>query len=215
MLTNWNVAALLLTVVLTQTTVVPGKTTTDHSEPLHFDYTYDSALVTMGDVAQDALKSATDESTGVKKAAVACVTLPVTAVDSANGLRMAMIMRMDSKCLGIEIKPEQVSDLAKSSLSEAMHRMGGEPTMGEPNTYELGGHKAAAISATVDSDKYKTTFYGMASCSIQGSDSVCWEFVTTDCSKLAAMIAAPVKFEGKEPQAVIPAAFAIACRASK
>lgn len=208
--------ALLAASALPQSTTVkptatPAPTTTFHSDALHLDYTYPSSIATIQGIAESAIKEEKDSATGVVKAAVGCVTLPLTAVESNNGLRMAMIMRMDETCLGTTTSANQLNFVTSSALGGSLKRFG-EPVMGTPTSYQIAAHDAATVSGVVQSEKYGATFYAIASCIIQGNNVVCWELITSDCSKLPEMMAYPVKFEGAPAEALIPAKFAPTCK---
>ena len=70
---------------------------------------------------------------------------------------------------------------------------------------------ASTLSGSVKSDKYGLTFYGTASCLLQGNDVVCWEFLASDCSQLPELMANPIQFEGQPKAALIPETFAQTC----
>jgi hypothetical protein len=204
--------ALLLAVALPQSTPTPGSpTATFHSDILHLDYTYDSSFAAMPAVADQALQSEKDKATGATKAAISCVSLPLTATDSSNGFRMIMIMRMDGACLGHLTTTSELGAVATSALTESLKRFG-DPLMGTSVDYQVAGHPAAVLSGSVKSEKYGATFYGSASCLIQGADTVCWELLASDCSKLPGLMANPIQFNGQPAQALIPERFAQSCK---
>lgn len=204
--------ALLLATALPQTTPPAATTsTTYHSDVLHFDYTYSSSFTTVTSAADEALKTEKDKSTGVAKAAIDCITLPVTATDSSNGFRMILIMRMDGACLGTTTPASKLGAVTNSALTQSLTRFG-DPQMGKPADYKLSGHPASTLSGSVKSEKYGLTFYGTASCLLQGNDVVCWEFLASDCSQLPELMANPIQFEGQPKAALIPQTFAPPCQ---
>ena len=204
--------ALLLAMALPQSTPTPSSpTTTFHNDILHFDYTYSSLLVAAPDVATQSIQSEKDKATGVTKAAISCISLPLTAIDSSNGFRMILIMRMDSACLGQPTSSSELGSLTTSSLTQSLKRFG-DPQVGTSVDYQIAGHPAAVLSGSVKSEKYGATSYGTASCLLQGADSVCWEFLATDCSKLPELMANPIKFNGQPAEALIPEKFAQTCK---
>jgi hypothetical protein len=204
--------ALLFVAALPQSTPTPASATTIfHSDVLHFDYTYDSGFTAQPSVADEAVQSEKDKATGVMKAAISCVSLPLTAIDANNGFRMIMILRMDSACMGQKTTATQLGPLVTSTLTQSLTRFGA-PQVSASADYAVAGHPAAAIAGSVKSDKYGATFYATASCLIQGADAVCWEFLASDCSKLPQLIANPVHFDGQSPAALIPDKFAQTCK---
>ena len=202
--------AILLAASFQQSTPTPA-TATFHSEPLHLDYTYGGSFTSMPAVADDALKTESGKATGAVKVAISCISLPLVATDPTNGLRMIMIMRVDGTCLGNPPTAADLGTLVTSSLTKSLERFG-DPQMGTSTSYEVAGHPAAALSGTVKSSQYGATFYGTASCLIQGKDAVCWEFLASDCSRLPDLIANPIKFDGQPAQPLIPAKFAQSCK---
>jgi hypothetical protein len=186
-------------------------TITFHSDVLHLDYTYSSSLTARPDVADQAIQAEKDKSTGATKVAMSCITLPLVTTDASNGLRMVLIMRMDGACLGHASSASELGTVATSALTQSLLRFG-NPQVGSSTSYQVAGHPASVISGSVKSEKYGTTFYGMASCLIQGGDSVCWEILASDCSKLPELMANPVKFDGQPAEALIPEKFAQSCK---
>lgn len=199
------------------TTPVPpataqAKTATFHSDPLQFDYIYDSSLVTQAKAGDDAIKTEQNNSTGATKAAMSCLSLPLTAMNTADGLRMVLIMRMDTKCMGQTVKPESLSVIATSAFSESLHRLGAEPVLSTASSYLVGGNSAAVLSGSVDSKQAGSMVYGIASCALINGDVACWELLSTTCSSLPVMMSYPVAFKGQNPVALIPSKFAPACK---
>jgi hypothetical protein len=195
----------------TPTPATPPATTNYHSDILRFDYTYSSSFTTETNAADEALKAEKDKSTGVMKAAIDCITLPLTATDSSNGFRMILIMRMDGACLGSTTPPSRLGAVTNSALTQSLKRFG-DPQMGAPADYQVIGHPASTLSGSVKSEKYGLIFYGTASCLLQGSDVVCWEFLASDCSQLPALMANPIQFEGQPKAALIPETFTPPCQ---
>ena len=187
-------------------------TTTFHSDVLHFDYTYSKALIPMApSETADAIQAAKNEVTGVAKAAIDCVTDPLAATDSKGGVRVLVILRLNGTCLGAAPPASILGTTVTSTLSQSLSKFG-TPQMGASADYQVAGHSASAVSGTVKSDQLNVTFFGSASCLLHGSDVVCWEFIASDCARVPEMMKYPVAFEGKDPEAVIPAKFAQACK---
>lgn len=204
--------ALLLAAAVTQSTLTPSSpTTTFHSDTLHLDYTYGSSFAAMPAVADQALQSEKDKATGVTKAAMNCITLPLTATDSSNGFRMILIVRMDGVCLGSTTPSSGLGTVTTSALTQSLLRFG-DPQVGTSADYQVAGHPASVISGSVKSEKFSATFYGTASCLLQGADVVCWEFLASDCSKLPELMANPIQFNGQPSEALIPEKFAQTCK---
>jgi len=203
--------ALLLAATLQAAT--PGSpTATFHSDALHLDYIYSSAFKAMPAAADQALQSEKDKATGaVAKAAVTCISLPLTATDSTNGFRMISIMRLDGTCLGRPTSSSELAALTTSSLTQSLKRFG-DPQIGTAAYFQVADHAAAVLSGSVVSEKYGTTFYGTATCLIQGSDAVCWEFLASKCSALPELLAYPIHFDGQPAQPLIPSKFAQPCQ---
>ena len=209
-MTHLKAIALLLTTAI-QTATPSSPTATFHSDILHLDYTYSSSLVADPSLGDQAIQSQKDTTTGLVKAATNCVSLPLTAIDSSNGFRMVVLLRVDGTCIGQPTAPSELAALATNTLTQSLQRFG-TPQMAASADYLLATHPAAVLSGSVKSEKYGTTFYGTASCTIQGKDAVCWEFLANDCSKLPELIAYPIKFDGESPQPLIPAKFAQPCK---
>ena len=205
--------ALLLAAAIPQSTATPSSpTTTFHSDALHLDYTYATSFTTMPAVADQALQSEKDKATGaVPKAAVSCISLPLTATDSSSGFRMISIMRLDGTCLGRPTTSAELAALATTSLTDSLKRFG-DPQVGAATYFQVANHSAAVLSGSVISQKYGTTFYGTATCLLQGGDAVCWEFLASKCSALPELMAYPIQFDGQPAQPLIPAKFAQACK---
>src|ERR1700679_4009170 len=162
--------ALLLAAAVPQSTLTPSSpTTTFHSDTLHLDYTYGSSFAAMPAVADQALQSEKDKATGVTKAAMHCITLPLTATDSSNGFRMILIVRMDGVCLGSTTPSSGLGTVTTSALTQSLLRFG-DPQVGTSADYQVAGHPASVISGSVKSEKFSATFYGTASCLLQGAD---------------------------------------------
>jgi len=204
--------ALLLAAARPQATATPSSpTATFHSDALHLDYTYSSLFKALPTVADQTLQSEKDKATGaVAKAAVTCISLPLTATDSTNGFRMISIMRLDGTCLGRPTTSGELAALATTSLTDSLKRFG-DPQVGAAAYFQVANHSAAVLSGSVRSEKYGTAFYGTVSCLIQGTDAVCWEFMASKCSALPELLAYPIQFEGQPAQPLIPAKFAQAC----
>ena len=207
---------LLLSAALPFQTATPPaatapSTTTFHSDTLHLDYTYNSAMIAMPvDEMAAAVQTEKDKTSGALKATISCITVPLTAVDQEGGIRMVVMIRTDATCLGQSITSGQLPSIATSALTQSLARFG-TPQVGTADAYKVGGHDAAALAGSVKSEKYGITFYGVATCTIQGTDGVCWEMISNECSRLPAMMKSPVKFEGQPPDALIPEKFAPAC----
>jgi hypothetical protein len=207
-------AAALPHQAVTSTTSPPpssSSTTTYHSDVLHFDYAYDSSLVAAPSAGDDAIKTEKDKATGAEKATIDCITLPLTAIDSSNGLRMALVMRMNGVCLGATTPASGLGTVTTSALTESLTRFGA-PQMGTTVDYQVAGHSASTLSGSVKSEKYGVTFYATASCLLQGSDVVCWELLASDCTRLPEMMNYPITFDGKAAEPLIPAKFAPVCK---
>jgi hypothetical protein len=205
--------ALLLAVALPQSTATPGSpTATFHSDTLHLDYTYAASFTTMPTISDQALQSEKDKASGaVPKAEVSCISLPLTATDTTSGFRMISIMRLDGTCLGRPTTSAELGALTTSTLTQSLKRFG-DPQLSAAAYFHVADHAAAVLSGSVKSEKYGTTFYGTASCLIQGSDAVCWEFLASKCSALPELIAYPIQFDGQPAQPLIPAKFAQPCQ---
>jgi hypothetical protein len=124
---------------------------------------------------------------------------------------MIVILRLDGTCIGQPTAPTELAALATNALTQSLQRFG-TPLMAPSADYLLTTHPAVVLSGSVKSEKYGTTFYGTASCTIQGKDAVCWEFLTNDCSRLPELIAYPITFDGESSQPLIPAKFAQPCK---
>ncbi len=124
---------------------------------------------------------------------------------------MIMIMRLDAACMGSTTSASDLSGLTSSTLSHSLQRFG-DPVVGTAGDYQVAGHAASALSGSVKSEKFGATLYATATCLVQGKDTVCWEFLTQDCSKLPALMANPVKFEGQPAEVLIPEKFAPPCK---
>jgi hypothetical protein len=205
----------LLALVAAQTQKVspppppPPSNITFHSDVLHLDYTYPKSFQTMATAADAAVKEERDKATGATKAAMGCITLPLIAADSASGIRMVLIMRMDGDCLGATIS--DLGAVATSGLTESLKRFG-DPQVGKPSDYKVAGRAASTIFGTVKSETYGATFYGATSCLTQGKDIVCWELLSSDCTQLPDLMNYPVRFDGETAEPVIPTSFAPACK---
>jgi hypothetical protein len=204
-------AALLL--LAAQSLATPSSpTATFHSDVLHLTYTYSSTFKPLPTVGDNALQSEKDKATGaVAKAEVSCISLPLTATDATTGFRMISIMRLDGACLGRPTTPAELSTLATTTLSDSLKRFG-DPQLGTPAYYQIANHSAAVLSGSVVSAKYAATFYGTATCLLQGADAVCWEFLASKCSALPDLLANPIQFDAQPAQPLIPAKFAQACK---
>jgi hypothetical protein len=205
--------AVLLAVALPQSTATPSSPTTIfHSDALHLDYTYSSLFKALPAVADQTLQSEKDKASGaVAKAEVSCISLPLTATDSSGGFRMISIMRLDGTCLGRPTSSAELAALATTSLTDSLKRFG-DPQIGPAAYFHVADHAAAVLSGSVKSDKYGATFYGTASCLIQGNDAVCWEFMASKCSALPELMAYPIQFDGQPAEPLIPAKFAQDCK---
>jgi hypothetical protein len=186
-------------------------TTTYIDHDLHFTYSYASSLVADPETAKAAIEAEKKDSTGVKRAAADCVSTPLMAMDTNEGLRMDILIRMDLTCLGEEIKTDELGPAVGSILKESLARFG-TPTLADPASYTLASSPAAAVSGSVASEKYGLTFYGSATCTLAGKNVLCWEFVSNDCAALAPMMAYPVTFDGKPATAVIPEKTILPCK---
>ena len=206
-------ATVALFLIAAQSLATPGSpSATFHSAARHLDYTYSSAFKPLPAVADQALQSEKDKATGaVPKAAVSCISLPLTATDASSGFRMISIMRLDGTCLGRPTTSAELAALATTSLTDSLKRFG-DPQTGTAAYFQLADHPAAVLSGSVVSGKYGTTFYGTATCLPQGADAVCWEFLASKCSALPELIAYPIQFDGQPAQPLIPAKFAQACK---
>ncbi len=196
-----------------QSTATPSSpTATFRSDALHLTYTYSSVFKPMPSAADQALQSEKDKASGaVAKAAVSCISLPLTATDASSGFRMISIMRLDGTCLGRPTTAAELSTLAATTLSDSLKRFG-DPQVGVPAYYQVSDHSAAVLSGSVTSARYATTFYGTATCLLQGDDAVCWEFLASKCTALPELIAYPIAFDDQPAQPLIPARFAQACK---
>lgn len=184
-------------------------TTTFHSDALQLDYTYPKAFVTTASVADQAVQSERDKTTGVANAAANCLSFPLAAIDS-DGFRIIGIMRMDGGCLGMSMAASSLDGAATSALTQSLQRFGA-PSINSAADYQLGGHDASAITGTVTSEKDHLTFYAASSCLVQGKDLVCFELLASDCAQLRRMMRFPVRLDGKAAEALIPAKFALRC----
>ncbi len=205
--------ATLALLLAAQSLATPSSpTATFRSDALHLNYTYSSVFKPMPAASDQALQSEKDKANGAAaKAEVSCISLPLTATDASSGFRMISIMRLDGTCLGRPTTAPELGALATSSLTDSLKRFG-DPQIGAAAAFQVADHSAAVLSGSVKSDKYGTTFYGTASCLIQGSDAVCWEFLASKCSALPELMAYPIQFDGQPAQPLIPAKFAPPCK---
>jgi hypothetical protein len=172
----FRLLTLLLAASIGQKT--PPATTTYHSDSLHLDYNYPTSFTnTAAAVVDQAMEEEKDKAQGVIKAAIGCISVPVTALDVSKGFRMIFLMRMDGQCLGAETSPEALPGVTNSFLSGSLKKFG-EPTIGSPSNYEIAGHKAAVITGSVPSKQLGKPLYAAAVCVISAKDVACWQFLT-------------------------------------
>ena len=189
-----------------QATATPAPATrTFHSADGHFDYTYPANLAVDDKIMTDALKGEKDKAEGdVKKAAIGCITTPLTAMDESNGFQMVVVIRLDGTCLGADLTGDTLPALITPMMTESLTRIG-TPTVGKSANYTVSGNSAIALSGTAAVKDSDTIVYGAVTCLSTGKDALCWEFLSDKCATVSSLAAYPIKFEGKEPEALIPA----------
>jgi|GEM_PF-5347323 len=173
------------------------------SEAFHFTYPIPAGLHPDSAIAEEAIKEEKDKATGAKKLAFQCVQGPLMAMDTQGTFQMAGIIDLDGPCLGATVTAEQLSAVGNGSLTEAMSRFGTGKLLA-PVKYKLGEHDASLILGSVVSEKFGATFYAAISCALFDTHVVCWEFLSLSPEGVSKLAAAPVQFDGHDPQPVVP-----------
>jgi len=132
-------------------------------------------------------------------------------MDLTKGFNMIMLMRLDEACLGEETTAAELGAATTAILAESLKQFG-KPTISSSADYDIDGHSASTVSASVQADSLGLVIHAAASCAISGKNIACFEFVSSDCRNLAVIAASTVKFEGDAPAPVSPDRLAPACK---
>ena len=125
---------------------------------------------------------------------------------------MVSIMRLDGACLGRPTTSAELSTLGHHHPHRLAQALWRSPTRYRAAYYQLANHSAAVLSGSVVSARYAATFYGAATCLIQGNDAVCFEFLTSKCTALPDLMNNPIAFDAQPAEPLIPARFAQPCQ---
>ncbi len=178
---------------------------------MHFDFIYPSTFANANGLVNDALKKEQDKATGVAKAAMDCVSVPITAMDLTNGFNMIMLMQLDEACIGEETAAAELGAGTAAILSESLKQFG-KPTISASDDYDIDGHSASTVSATVEAKSLGGVIHAAASCVISGKNLACFEFFSSDCPNVAVLASSTIKFGDNAPAAVIPNRLMPACK---
>jgi len=204
---------LLSSFVLAQTPPADtAKSTIFASEALHLKYTYPSSFQALPGIADSAVKEERGKMQGTERTVAECVSAPFMAMEADTGMRLLLSLRLDGTCLGKDIPLTSVENLSSSALTNSLARFG-TPAVDSTSTYTLAGRNAYTVTGTVDSQQYGMTFYGIATCFLQGKDAVCFELLSNKCTNLPDMMSYPIKFDDTPGEALMAAKFAPGCKA--
>lgn len=157
-------------------------------------------------MGEDVLKAernkATDDNT---KKAAGCTSLAILGMDATENFRIASIIRIDGKCLGVDVGNIPLDRAATGTMQEALARLAPGGKISPPAPYKLGTHDAVAVRGTVHVDQLGLDFQSIVSCTASNNNMLCWQFVALKRDVVDGLAAQPVQFDGEASTPVVAA----------
>ncbi len=181
-----------------------GSLTTYHSDPLKLTYSYPAAFKDATDMVGPAFQaSISHNDAGAKEDDLRCVTLPFSAMDSADGkISMVLLVRADAGCMKKTFTAAQLSQFTKGEVT-GLTASGAHAQFGEPANFTTAGHPAQLIRGTFALPTGQK-MNAMVACVLVSPDVACWQFLASSDEALRTMSAFPVSFDGGQPAPLIP-----------
>lgn len=172
------------------------RTTTYHSDAMHFDFTY----------------PATFTSNSRKSADTRCVSTPIAVMDIRTSFNMIFLKSYDISCLSKDLLEAGPGSAAAKVLKDMLAAFG-QPNMNSASSYNVAGHNAAVDTGFAKAAQARgpNTIYGAASCTVTSNNLACFEFLSNDCSNLNTLAASPIRFADHSAVPLIPRKLSYPC----
>lgn len=177
--------------------------TTYRNDTLHLSYSYPASFTDASAMAGPALEASMSHEAGGGKDLSRCITLPFSAMSSAGGLSVVLLVRADAGCKKKSYTAAQLPEFTRGEV-QGLTASGARTQFGEPIAFTTGGRPAELLKGTF-SVPAGQTLQAMATCVLVKPDIVCWQFIASAEESLHTMSAFPVSFEGGTASPLVPA----------
>ncbi len=177
--------------------------TTYRNETLHLSYSYPANYTDASALAGPALEASMSHDENGKKDLTRCVTLPFSAMSSAGGLAVVLLVRADAGCLKKSFTAAQLPEFTRGEV-QGLSASGARTQFGEPVAFTTGGHPAEVLRGTFAVPTGQT-MYAIATCVLLKPDIACWQFIASAEDNLRTMSAFPVSLDGGAATPLLPA----------
>ena len=177
--------------------------TTYRNEGLHVSYSYPATYTDASAMAGPALEASMNHDEHGGKDLTRCVTLPFSAMSSANGLAVVLLVRADAGCLKKSFTVAQLPEFTRGEV-QGLSASGAKTQFGEPVAFTAGGHPAEFLQGTF-SLPTGGALNAMVACVLLKPDVACWQFIASSPENLRTMGAFPVSLDGGAAAPLIPA----------
>ena len=178
-------------------------TTIYRNDVLHLAYTYPASFLdasaTVGPAFQASVGNAVGESADLTR----CVTLPFSAMSSANGLSIVVLLRADAACTKKNYTPANLPEFTRGEV-QGLSASGARPHFGEPVSFTTGGHAAELLQGSFTLPTGQS-MRALVACVLLKPDIACFQFLGSTDENLHTMSAFPVSFNGGAAQPLVPA----------
>ncbi len=193
----------------TQTTPKPAAapntaaTTTYRNDTLHLSYTYPASYTDASALAGPALEAGISHDAAGNKDLTRCVSLPFSAMGSAHGLAVVLLVRADAGCMKKNFTPATLAEFTRGEV-QGLSASGAHTQFGEPVAFTTGGHPAELLQGTF-AVPTGGTMYATVACVLLKPDVACWQFIASSAENINTMSAFPVSLDGAAPTPLVPA----------
>lgn len=174
-----------------------------HSDVLHLSYTYPSTYKDASATVGPAFEASISHADGAAADATRCITVPFSAINTASGFSIVLLLRSDASCAK---KSYTAADLPVFTQGEVqgLNASGGHPQFGDPVSFTSGGHPAQMLhgSFTLPTGQ---AMRAMVTCVLLKPDIACFQFLGSSDDNLHTMAAFPVSYDDGPPAPLLPA----------
>ena len=178
-------------------------TTTYHNDTLHLSYTYPASYTDASALAGPALEAGITHDAAGNKDLTRCVSLPFSAMGSAHGLAVVLLVRADAGCMKKNFTPATLAEFTRGEV-QGLSASGAHTQFGEPVAFTTGGHSAELLQGTF-AVPTGGTMYATVACVLLKPDVACWQFIASSAENINTMSAFPVSLDGAAPTPLVPA----------
>ena len=174
------------------------------NEALHLTYNYPATYLDASATVGPAFQASVSNAVGGDADLTRCVTLPFSAMSSASGLSIVLLMRADAACTKKTFTVANLPEFTRGEV-QGLSASGAKPQFGAPVSFATAGHAAQLLQGSFILPTGQS-MRAMVACVLLKPDIACFQFLGSSDENLRTMSAFPVSFDGAPAQPLVPAA---------